>query len=116
MLNVRGNTYSRNHTRLLPREKEFWNFTFHEMGRFDLPATIDYILYLTKRSHLHYIGHSQGTLIFWIMCSERPRYSQKVLLMQALAPVAFVKHAKSPVVDFLAFFQNPIGVRQEFLC
>ena len=80
------------------------------MGKYDLPATIDHVLATTHRKQLHYIGHSQGTMTFWVMCSERPSYSNKIMLMQALAPVAFIKHCKSPVVDFLAFFQDPLSV------
>ncbi|KAL9930923.1 lipase 3-like [Glossina fuscipes fuscipes] len=110
MANVRGNTYSRNHTKYNTKQPIFWEFSFHEMGLYDIPAIIDYILQQTKRQQLHYIGHSQGTAIFWIMCSERPEYSEKVLLMQALAPVAYLEHAKSPVVSFLAFFEEPLGI------
>ncbi|XP_067622817.1 lipase 3-like isoform X2 [Eurosta solidaginis] len=110
MPNVRGNTYSRNHTKYTTKDGRFWDFTFHEMGKYDLPASIDYILVHTGCEKLHYIGHSQGSMTFWIMCSEHPEYSEKIILMQALAPVAYVKHSKSPVVQFLAFFQDPIGM------
>ncbi|KQS70596.1 lipase 3 isoform X2 [Drosophila erecta] len=102
MANVRGNTYSRKHVKYSTHHAKFWDFTFHEMGKHDMPATIDYILNSTEVSQLHYIGHSQGTVVFWIMASERPEYMDKIILMQALAPVAFLKHCRSPVVNFLA--------------
>lgn len=110
MPNVRGNTYSRNHTKYSTKHAKFWDYTFHEMGKYDLPASIDYVLEQTEHDQLHYIGHSQGTMTFWIMCSEHPEYSEKIILMQALAPVAYIKHSKSPVVQFLAFFQDPLSV------
>lgn len=30
--NNRGNTYGKNHVNLTTSDKEFWDFTFHEMG------------------------------------------------------------------------------------
>lgn len=110
MLNVRGNTYSRHHIKYTTNHAAFWDFSFHEMAIYDLPASINYILYTTKHKQLHYIGHSQGTMTFFIMCSEHPEMNDKIMLMQALAPIAFIKHAKSPVVEFLAFFNEPLAV------
>lgn len=44
-LNVRGNSYSRNHNFLEPSSSpEFWQFSFEEMGEFDLTTSVDYIL------------------------------------------------------------------------
>lgn len=60
LANVRGNTFSRNHTTLDPDGAEFWKFSWHEIGIHDLPAIIDYILAQTKQDKLYYIGHSQG--------------------------------------------------------
>ena len=43
--NNRGNVYSRNHTSLDPdHDKEFWAFTWQEMGTYDTEAQIDYVL------------------------------------------------------------------------
>ena len=43
--NSRGSKYSRNHKTLnADTDSAFWNFSFIEMGKFDLPATIDYII------------------------------------------------------------------------
>ncbi|XP_001356046.3 lipase 3-like isoform X1 [Drosophila pseudoobscura] len=110
MANVRGNTYSRNHVKYSTRHAKFWDFTFHEMGKHDIPSTIDFVLNNTGFSQLHYIGHSQGSVVFWIMASERPEYMEKIFFMQALAPVAFLKHCRSPVVNFLAEWHLSVSV------
>ena len=58
--NVRGSTYSRQHLRLDPDiDRAYWEFSFDEMARNDLPATISTVLRVTGKSRLSYIGHSQ---------------------------------------------------------
>ncbi|XP_055851914.1 lipase 1-like [Episyrphus balteatus] len=109
MANVRGNTYSKNHTTLNPRKAKFWDFSFHEMGIHDIPKSIDYVLEVTGFTKLQYIGHSQGTTCFWIMCSLLPQYNDKIISMQALAPAAFIEDSKSPVITFLSFFRSQIS-------
>ncbi|KAH8333212.1 hypothetical protein KR074_012261 [Drosophila pseudoananassae] len=104
MGNSRGNRYSKNHTSLNSDYQEFWDFTFHEMGKYDLPANIDYILSKTGYEQLHYIGHSQGTAIFWVLCSEQPAYTQKITSMHALAPIAYIHDMKSPLFRTLVLF------------
>ncbi|XP_013105672.1 lipase 3 [Stomoxys calcitrans] len=104
MGNARGNRYSKNHTSLNSDYMEFWDFTFHEMGKYDLPANIDYILSKTGYDQLHYIGHSQGTAVFWVLCSEQPQYAQKILSMHALAPIAYIADMKSPLFRTLVLF------------
>ena len=61
--NSRGNTYSRSHVSLDPdhNEKKFWDFSWYEMGAYDLPAVIDEIQTQTGGQKVAYIGHSQGT-------------------------------------------------------
>lgn len=45
LANSRGSKYSRDHKTLNPDEDAaFWNFSFIEMGKYDLPATIDYVI------------------------------------------------------------------------
>ncbi|XP_076230782.1 gastric triacylglycerol lipase [Calliopsis andreniformis] len=95
--NNRGNIYSKNHTLISTSHRKFWNFSYHELGVYDLPASIDYILAQTKYDKLFYIGHSQGTTQFWVMMSERPSYNSKISLMIALAPVAYTSHMRGLV-------------------
>lgn len=115
MGNSRGNRYSKNHTILNSDYQEFWDFTFHEMGKYDLPANIDYILSKTGYEQLHYIGHSQGTAIFWVLCSEQPAYSQKITSMHALAPIAYIHDMKSPLFRTLVLFLDFLTVSEVFL-
>ncbi|CAG9784621.1 unnamed protein product [Diatraea saccharalis] len=121
MGNARGNTYSRNHVILGPSSSAFWKFSWHEIGYYDLPAMIDYILKETGVPKIHYIGFSQGTTAFWVMTSTRPEYNDKIIAMQALAPVAFLSNVRSPLVKAIAPFTNSLETifkilgRNEFL-
>ncbi|XP_024218633.1 lipase 1 isoform X2 [Halyomorpha halys] len=100
MPNNRGTTYSKKHRMLNPDswfdEDKYWDFSFHELGFYDLAASIDYILKATGHSTLYYIGHSEGTTQFFALMSSRPTYNQKVIHMSALAPVAFMENISGP--------------------
>jgi len=88
--NYRGNTYSRNHTVLDPEHSRsgFWDFTWDEMAKFDLPAMIEYVLETTGEQELFYAGHSMGTTAFMAMHHYRPDIGEKIRLANLLAPVA----------------------------
>lgn len=65
--NIRGNHYSTRKMSPIPRQ--YWDFTFDDMATFDLPAAFTYITRVTSRK-IHYIGHSQGTMIMFIALSK----------------------------------------------
>lgn len=50
--NARGNTYSRHHVGMSNSDKKYWDFSFHEMAIYDIPAEIDFI-YSHRRSNLN---------------------------------------------------------------
>ncbi|KAL0127522.1 hypothetical protein PUN28_003063 [Cardiocondyla obscurior] len=104
--NFRGNTYSRAHISLSPSDSTFWNFSFHEMGVYDLPAMISYITHMTSQPLHSYIGHSMGTTASYVMVAERPEIAQMVRMIISLAPTAFVKHIKSPIRLLAPFAEN----------
>lgn len=65
MLNVRGTEFSRRHKHYDPNgkgRKEYWSYSLHEMGIYDLKSSIDYILNETKFQRINYIGYSQGLM------------------------------------------------------
>ncbi|KAJ0182198.1 hypothetical protein K1T71_001567 [Dendrolimus kikuchii] len=110
--NYRGTKYSREHVYLSPNsDNQYWNFSWHEVGFFDLPAIIDFVLNKTEHSDLIYAGHSQGTTSFFVLCSERPEYNKKIKFMVSLSTVAYMTHIKSPVGRVITLFVH----EEEFL-
>ncbi|XP_068113600.1 lysosomal acid lipase/cholesteryl ester hydrolase-like isoform X2 [Hyperolius riggenbachi] len=97
MGNSRGNTWSRKHKIWSPKEVKFWNFSYDEMAKKDLPAVIDFILKKTGQQQIFYIGHSQGATIAFIAFSTMPQLAQKIKLFLALGPVATVRYPIGPI-------------------
>ncbi|XP_038599742.1 lysosomal acid lipase/cholesteryl ester hydrolase isoform X2 [Tachyglossus aculeatus] len=118
MGNSRGNTWSREHRTLSVFQSEFWAFSYDEMARYDLPAVINFILNKTGQEQVYYVGHSQGTTIAFIAFSTLPQLAKKIKMFFALAPVATVKFATSPLAKLGIFpellFKEVFGTR-EFL-
>jgi lysosomal acid lipase/cholesteryl ester hydrolase len=56
--NQRGTKYSKAHKWLDPNSKEYWQFSFTEMGEYDATAQVEYALSSTGRSKATFIGHS----------------------------------------------------------
>ena len=57
--NSRGNRYSRSHIYLDPdTDKQFWDYSFEEMAKYDQPALFDFVLNKTGARNVTYIGHS----------------------------------------------------------
>ncbi|EFN72533.1 Lipase 1 [Camponotus floridanus] len=110
LANFRGNIYSRAHVSLSPSNPTFWDFSFHEMGIYDLPAMITFITNMRSQPLHTYIGHSMGTTSFFIMASERPKISKMVQMMVALAPAVLIKHMQSPV-QYLNLIRSEIKVK-----
>uniref|UniRef100_A0A672P260 Lipase n=1 Tax=Sinocyclocheilus grahami TaxID=75366 RepID=A0A672P260_SINGR len=93
--NSRGNTWSRKHVSLDPKQKEYWQFSHDELAKKDLPAVINFITKTTGQEQIFYVGHSQGTTIAFIAFSTMPELASKIKMFFALAPVATVGLTKS---------------------
>ena len=65
---------------------------------------IDYVLEKTHQTKLQYMGYSQGTTSFYVMCSERPEYNDKVKSMVSMAPIAFLSNQRSPLINLVVRF------------
>lgn len=100
--NTRGNRYSRRHQNLAVSNSDYWLFSWHEMGMYDLPAMIDYALAKSKQEKLFFVSHSQGGTAFFVMASERPEYQEKIVAAFPLAPAVFMGNSKNPLFNILA--------------
>ncbi|CAD6993542.1 lipase 3 [Ceratitis capitata] len=97
MGNARGTTYCKKHASKSALLQPFWNFSWHEIGIYDLPAMIDYTLYMTGAEDLRYIAHSQGTTAYLVLNSMIPRFKNRIRSAHLLAPVAYVENMKGPL-------------------
>ncbi|XP_068957763.1 gastric triacylglycerol lipase-like [Petaurus breviceps papuanus] len=94
MGNSRGNSWSRKHVNFSPDSSEFWAFSFDEMAKYDLPATINFILEMTGHEQLYYVGHSQGSSSAFIAFSADQALAHKVKALFSLSPITAGKHVK----------------------
>ncbi|EFX86485.1 hypothetical protein DAPPUDRAFT_312736 [Daphnia pulex] len=102
--NARGNTYSRKHQYLDPSEEAFWNFSWDEMGKYDIPAVVDFVLAKNgiADKKLSYIGYSMGASMFFVAAIADPHFNSKIQVMIALGPAVSLAHIASPVVRAIA--------------
>lgn len=120
--NQRGNYYARRHITLNPdKDEKFWEFSIDEIGYYDIPATIKYVLKKTGSKKVNYVGYSQGSSTFFIMCSERPKFCDKVKLLVNLAPASRQTHTRSvayrtlcAVMERFSNYFTFSGVREVF--
>lgn len=109
MGNSRGSTYSLNHTTYDWRHDwRYWDFSFHEMGLYDLPAQLDYVLRHRQRKSLAYIGHSQGNLAMFILQSFQPHWADRIKPFVAMAPIAFVPNVYYGIVQLIIKAISPV--------
>lgn len=101
MGNARGNTYSRKHTDWNPdKNPEFWEFSFYEMGLYDVPAFMDRLLEVNGSSKVAVVAHSMGAIEMYTGLAELEDYfADKVSLLVTLAGPATFANAMPALVD-----------------
>lgn len=74
--NNRGNKYSRKHVSIDPDldNAQFFDFSFEDLGKYDVPAQVNYILQATSRLKISFVGHSQGTAQMFAALAENEEY------------------------------------------
>lgn len=85
-------------------------FSFHEIGGYDIPASIDYILNLTGQKGVFYFGHSMGTTDFLAMVGTAPEYYDKIRLSVLLGPAAYSSRVPHVGYHIAAVFSDFIEV------
>jgi pimeloyl-ACP methyl ester carboxylesterase len=80
------------------------------MGKYDIPASINYVLNATGQEKLAaYFGYSLGVSAFFMGAIEHPQLNDKVEVMFGLGPTVSVAHL-SNFFRFMAPFVKPYQV------
>lgn len=91
--NSRGNDFGKRHVNMTSDSKKFWDFSWHEIGYYDVPTMFDFMLKKTRSTRGYYVGYSQGGTNFFIMNSMRPEFNKKIIQSHLMAPAAFLRNA-----------------------
>ena len=92
---IRGTQFSRTHLDYdSSLNSKYWDFSFEQMAEYDLPAIINLVKKKDNVEKVNYIGHSQGTLIYFLAYMNNPEYIEKnVKKFVALGTVPNVNNA-----------------------
>ena len=92
---IRGTQFSRSHLDYdSTLNSNYWEFSFDEMAKYDLPAVVNYVKKRDKVEKVYYIGHSQGTLIFFLAYMNNPQFLENnIQKFVALGTVPNVNNA-----------------------
>lgn len=99
--NSRGSKYSRINNKVPPSNSGFWDYSFQEMGQYDIKANIEYIIRVTNQAKLTYVGHSQGTSQMFAALGRSdvaPFINSKVKKFIALAPIVYLANSESKLL------------------
>lgn len=83
--------------------------SWDEIGSYDIPACINYVLKISGQQKLVYIGHSMGTAVFWVAMITHPELNEKIDVMMALAPAASTAHVKG-IIKTTAYLLSRLEV------
>lgn len=100
--NARGTKHSTEHVNLPVGSKDFWKFSFHEIGLYDVSAMLNFMLDHTKELRTFYVGHSQGTTSLMVLLSSLPKYNHKIIQAHLMTPAVFMQHSTSPMLTIPA--------------
>lgn len=109
--NNRGGLYSRRHVNLDPDvdTEEFFNYSFVELGKYDLPAMLDFVRRVTNVEKVTYIAHSQGTTqMFFALAEMQEQMAERINLFIALGPVVTLNHARDGLLGTISENQKLI--------
>lgn len=84
-------------------------FSWDEMAKYDLPATVNKILEITGAKQIFYVGHSQGGGIAFAQLSRDQDFASKIKLFVPLAPAVFLDGLTGPL-KLIAPFSRDLDV------
>ena len=104
----RGTLFSTGHVESIIKNylnpfSPYWDFSFDDFARYDLPSVINFALKKSNVQKIDYIGHSQGTLIFFLQYMINPSFMENSInKFIGLGTVPNVNNAESYITNWVA--------------
>eukprot|EP00002_Diphylleia_rotans_P014652 TRINITY_DN2854_c0_g1_i3.p1 TRINITY_DN2854_c0_g1~~TRINITY_DN2854_c0_g1_i3.p1 ORF type:complete len:422 (-),score=89.94 TRINITY_DN2854_c0_g1_i3:634-1899(-) len=99
--NTRTNLHC-SHAKIKKNHQKYWDYTIDDLGEFDFPTIVRFVLKKTGAKKIVYIGHSQGVTKAIAGLNYHPKLNNKIQLLVALNPGVYVQPMSNLVVDRLA--------------
>lgn len=99
--NSRASPESADHTEFSKNSAKYWDFSFHEIGYYDLAAITDAALQISQRKQIHMVAFSEGSTAALILLAQRPEYNDKITSLNLLAPAALMANSQFKLVALL---------------
>ncbi|XP_028035446.1 lipase 3-like [Bombyx mandarina] len=106
LANARGNKYSKMHSAKPADAPDFWDFSFHEIGLYDLSALINYVLQIRDKVEICLIGYSMGATSALALLSTDSIYNEILKSVILIAPLVFMRQVKGPLKQFAGLTNN----------
>ena len=92
---IRGTQFSRSHLDYdSGLTSKYWDFSLDHMAAYDVPANINFVKNRDGVEKVYYIGHSQGSLTFFLAYMNNPEFMEKnIAKFIALGTVPNVNNA-----------------------
>ena len=75
---IRGTQFSREHLDYdSSLNSKYWDFSFDHMAQYDVVANINFVKQRDNVEKVYYLGHSQGTLTFFLAYMNNPEFMEK---------------------------------------
>ena len=102
--NNRGNCYSNKTAEGFHKTRaEYYDYSFYELGKYDAPTQIDFVLEKTGQKKLSYVGHSMGTSQMFSALSEgHSHLKDKLHNFVALCPIINLGWSQDEVIVYAA--------------
>ncbi|KXJ69900.1 hypothetical protein RP20_CCG025478 [Aedes albopictus] len=106
--NSRASTEGSSHKSLDRSSAEFWSFSFHEIGYYDLAAMVDFTMAASGSERIQVVAFSEGAAATLILLSKRPAYNEKISQLNLLAPAVLLSNSSYTVLAALYVTFKPI--------
>ena len=105
--NIRGNQFSRSHLDYdSGLNSKYWDFSFDQIAEYDLPSIVNLVKQRDGVEKVDYMGHSQGTLIFFLSYMNNPDFMEQNINK-------FIAVGTVPNVNNATHFLLELGVKSK---